>query len=81
MYIAYRAGAVDKATLERVHAEAADAALIAYRATSDIQAGGSAYFKVIGDYLGPGERTRFSIDPTTGIGGPDIPAGHMVLVD
>jgi hypothetical protein len=81
MYTAHRAGAVDETTLRRLHTEATDAASAAHLATGDAGKAYSAYYKTISDYLGPGERTGFKIDQTTGIGGPDIPAGHVVFVD
>jgi hypothetical protein len=79
--IAHRAHAVDKQTLDRLHTKATAAAHITYRAEGDEMAAKFAYWKVIEDYLAPGERTKFTIDPATGVGGPDIPAGHVVIID
>jgi hypothetical protein len=79
--IAHRAHAVDKQTLDRLHMKATAAAQTTYRAEGDELAAKLAYWKVIEDYLVPGERTKFTIDPATGVGGPDIPAGHVVIID
>lgn len=81
MYVAYHAGAVDEAALRRMHAEAADAASAAWHKYGDSWPAESAYWKVIDDHLLRGERTQFKIDPATGIGGPDIPAGHSIIIN
>jgi hypothetical protein len=81
LYTAHRAGAISDAELKGLHEEATEAARAAHRASGDVADGHTAYYKVIDRYLGPGERTRYDIDPATGLGGPDIPAGHVVFVD
>jgi hypothetical protein len=79
MHIAHRAGAVDRSRLLEVHAQARLKALSVMRNTGSRRAAEAAHSKVISDYLGPGERTRYRIDRITGTGGPDIPAGHVVF--
>ncbi|GLY86488.1 hypothetical protein [Actinoallomurus iriomotensis] len=81
MYIAHRAGAVDEATLRRIHEEAADAASAAWRERGDSWPAECAFWKVMDDHLLRGERTHFEVDPALGIGGPDIPAGHVVMIN
>jgi hypothetical protein len=80
MYVAHRAGAVDEATLKRIYAKAADAVSASWRKDQDEWAANRAAWRVVDDHLLRGERTPFEIDPETGIGGPDIPAGHTVSV-
>lgn len=88
MYTAYRGGAVDKATLQGVHAEAAEAGRAAYAAaTADglqganaLNTGAAAYYRRLQEFLGPGEHTAYTVGPD-GLGGPDIPAGHVIVVD
>lgn len=80
LYILYRAGAVDAATLRELHREAAEDARAAYVRERDTDAASAAYVRKIYDFLAPGPRTAFTIDPVTGIGGPDIPAGHLVFI-
>ncbi|WP_406312850.1 hypothetical protein OHA77_30560 [Streptosporangium sp. NBC_01639] len=72
MFIAYLAGGIDKAWLERIHAEAAAARW---------PDGGGNYYGTMMDRLVPGSREPYVIDPATGIGGPDIPAGHVIFLD
>ncbi|TDD77663.1 hypothetical protein E1293_26065 [Actinomadura darangshiensis] len=81
MHNAYRANGVDKATLRQWHDEIAETVMNTYRATGDEVAARSAYFGKIGDFLAPGGRTQFTIDPVTHIGGPDIPAAHLIFFD
>jgi hypothetical protein len=80
MYVAHLAGAVDEAALRRMYAEVTDAASAAWHRYGDEWAADVAAWKVIDDHLLRGERTPFTIHPETGIGGPDIPAGHTVIV-
>ena len=80
LYTAHLAGEVDEAALRRLYTEAADAGRIAHQ-EKGMWAGYDAYDEKISDFLGPGERTSFTIDPVTRVGGPDIPAGHVVFVN
>jgi hypothetical protein len=64
-----------------LHGVAAEAGQAAAGEAGDTVAGLTAYYKKISEFLGPGERTQFKVDPATGIGGPDIPAGHTVFVN
>ncbi|OKI84541.1 hypothetical protein A6A27_40450 [Micromonospora sp. CB01531] len=40
-----------------------------------------AFQSVLAEYLAPGPRHRYDINPDIGVGGPDIPAGHVILFD
>ncbi|MWA07195.1 hypothetical protein F8568_044040 [Actinomadura sp. LD22] len=84
--IVHLAGGTDVWTLRRLHADAAAAARTAFEETIGdkalrVKAARNAFHDKIGMFLGPGQRTPYIIDPVTKIGGPDIPAGHIVFMD
>ncbi|WTD52759.1 hypothetical protein OHA77_29455 [Streptosporangium sp. NBC_01639] len=71
MFSAYLAGGIDKAWLEYIHAEAATAS----------RTGSGNYYETLMGHLVPGPREPYVIDPITGVGGPDIPAGYVIFIN
>lgn len=86
-YAAYLAGVVDKRWLQRVYAAATAAAQDTpdgLTLTKDgyghrIEAGGLRWAQALTKPLNFDRRRRYVIDPTTNVGGPDIPAGSVVF--
>jgi hypothetical protein len=79
LFIAYRLGLVDKAWLVGIHAEGSEAAIAA--APGGARAASKAFFEKMASRVLPGMLTRHEISRTTGLTWPDVPRGHLILID